>query len=262
MLDFWFNLPTLALFAVLAVTYALIGTIIHLVTFRSPLRAASSSLTGVAPQIFAMVGLMFGLLTGFLAADIADRNRQAARAVAAEAHALADIRTLSIASVSDMTSIRAALQEYLRSVIQDEWTRMSEFGRHAQTDAAYVHLLREVADPKISEQSGSVVHAALLRAVSEVGRERSQRIAISTDPSNTIKWTTVLVLGVITLTAIGLVHVERPRAQITAMSLFIAAMVVALGLMAMQEWPFTGSLQVKPVPLQELFSIMMQSSPR
>jgi hypothetical protein len=256
MLDFWFGLPIAGLFAVLAATYALISIVIHLITFRSPLRAASRSLAGIAPPLFGVVGLLFGLLTGFLAADIGDHKNQAAQAVSAETNALYEVRTLSIASASDMAGIRDALREYVRSELQDEWPRMSDFGRSAKTEAAFSNLLREVADPKIARESGAAIHTALLNAVSQVGRARSQRLAISTDATNTVKWITVLILAMITQVAIGLVHVEKPRAQIAALALFTSALVVALGLMAMQEWPFSGLLQISPAPLRAILDLI------
>jgi hypothetical protein len=256
MLDFWFDMPVPAVFAVLAIVYGLIGALIHIVTFRSPLRQASNSLAGVAPPLFAVVGVLFGLLTGFLASDINDNNNQAARAVGAETNALYEVRTLSIASASDMANIRDALREYIRSELQDEWPKMSDVGRSAKTEAAFGNLIRQVADPKIARESGDAVHSALLDAVSRVGVARSQRIAISTNSTNTVKWISVLILAVITQLAIGLVHVERSRAQITAISLFTLALVVALGFMAMQEWPFSGALQVKPTPLQEILDLI------
>ena len=104
----------------------LFGVLIHVVTFRSPLRAASKSLEGIVPQMLAVIGLLFGLLTGFLAADIGDHNAQAARAVGAETNALHEVRTLSIAAASDMADIRQALHEFVRSEIQDEWPRMAD----------------------------------------------------------------------------------------------------------------------------------------
>jgi len=252
MLDFWFDLPAPGMFAALAAVYALIGAAIHVITFRSPFRSLSYSLTGVAPPLFGVVGLLFGLLTGFLASDINDNNIQAARAVGAETNALYEVRTLSVASASDMADIRDALREYIRSELQDEWPTMGSFGRSVKTESAFGNLLRQVSDPRIAREAGNAVHAALLSAVSRAGLARSQRIAISTNSTNTVKWITVFVLAAITQLAIGLVHVERPRAQITALTLFTLALVAALGFMAIQEWPFAGPLQVKPTPLREI----------
>ncbi len=256
MLDFWFGLPVAGLFALLAATYILVGVVIHMITFRSPLRTASHSLAGIAPPLFGVVGLLFGLLTGFLASALGALHIQAARAVIAEPTALYECRPLSVASISDMTSIRDALREYVRSEIQDEWPQMMDSGRSAKTESAFGNLLREVADPKNAQDSGAAVHNALMNAVSRAGQARSQRLAISTDSTNTVKWITVLILAAITQVSIGLVHVEKPRAQIAAIALFTSALVVALGLMAMQEWPFTGPLQVSPAPFREILDLI------
>jgi hypothetical protein len=260
MLDFWFNLPVPAMLAILAAVYGLIGVLIHVVTFRSRLRAVSKSLEGIVPQILAVVGLLFGLLTGFLAADIGEHNAQAARAVGAETNALHEVRTLSIVAASDMGDIRQALREFVRSEIQDEWPQMENSGRSAKTEAAFSNLLHEVADPRIAREAGPAVHSALINAVSQIGLARSQRLAISADATNTTKWITVFVLAIITQIAVGLVHLDRPRAQIAALTLFTCALVVALGMMAMQEWPFAGPLQVRPTPVEQFFGLIERSS--
>ncbi len=127
MLDFWFNLPVPAMFAVLARLTHSSAFVIHVVTFRSSAasRLRNSLDRNCTAPMLAVVGLLFGLLTGFLAADIGDQNAQAARAVGAETNALHEVRTL--AAASDMSDIRDALHEFVRSEIHDEWPRMADF---------------------------------------------------------------------------------------------------------------------------------------
>ena len=251
MIDAWLDLPIAGLFAVLTLVYALAAAIVHMLVFHSPLRAKIQTLGGVAAPFFGAIGLLFGLLTGFLANDIADRNRQAARSVLAESDAVQAVQTLSIASVSDMANIRAALHIYVLSMVGDEWPHMVDDGRSAKTEAAFVNLLREVSDPTIAKESGQAVHSALLTAVARIGSARSDRLALSVNRTTAIKWLTVLILGVLTQIAIGLVHLERPRAQLAALTLFSLAVVVALGLIAAQELPFSGPVQLSPAQFQE-----------
>jgi len=52
--------------------------------------------------------------------------------------------------------------------------------------------------------------------------------------------------------AIGMVHLERPRAHIAAVAIFSLAAVITLGLIALQEYPFDGPLSVPPLPLEQL----------
>lgn len=260
-MEFWINLPAPALFAVLAVPYALVAFAIYRVTYRTRLRAAIHGMSGIVPPFIGTVGILFGLLTGFLANDIADRNRQAARAVLSEANALHDAYTLSIASYSDRSTIRAAMREYARSALRDEWPHISDVGRNAKTEAAFEELLREVADPNIPRVAGQAVHAALMSAISRAGIARSERLSLGGDLTSGIKWLTVLLLGVLTQIAIGLVHLEKPRAHAAAMTLFSISVVVVLGLIALQEQPFSGPVQVSSAPLEEFLEIVSSSTP-
>lgn len=260
-MEFWLNLPTPALFLVLAVPYALIAFLIYWITYRTRLRPPIHTLTGIVPPFIGTIGILFGLLTGFLANDIADRNRQAARAVLVEANALHDAYTLSIASYSDMSTIRAALRDYARSALRDEWPHISDIGRNAKTETAFENLLREVADPNIPRVAGQAVHGALMSAISRAGIARSERLALGGDLTNGIKWLTVFLLGVLTQIAIGLVHLEKPRAHVAALTLFSIAVVVVLGLIALQEQPFSGPVQVSSAPMEEFLESVAANAP-
>jgi hypothetical protein len=96
-----------------------------------------------------------------------------------------------------------------------------------------------------------------MNAVSRVGIARSERLALAGDQTNQIKWMTVFALGFLTQVAIGFVHLERPRAQVAALMLFSIAVVVVLGLIAMQEQPFDGAVQVSSWPMQEFLDTVV-----
>lgn len=255
MVKAWLDLPALGIFAALCALYY--GAVLGLtgLTFRSPLTRRVQLFTGVVAPFFSCVAILFGLLTGFLANDIGDRNRQALRAVQTEAGELRNIYTLSVASVTDMQDIRVALKDYARSAVQDEWAEMVEAGSSAKTNAAYDTLLREISDPSITKGASGAVHAALLNSAFRVGTARADRLSLSSDRTNDLKWISVLILGVITQVALALVHLERPRAMLAALAVFSTAAIVALGLIALQEHPFQGTFQVSPAPLQRLLAL-------
>ncbi len=116
------------------------------------------------------------------------------------------------------------------------------------TYVAYDDLLREVSNPAIAKDAGQAVHAAMLNAAIRVGTARSDRLALSSDSTNDLKWIVVIVLGIITQIAIGLVHLERLRAFVATLLVFSSAAIVALGIIALQEYPFYGPLQISPAP--------------
>jgi hypothetical protein len=254
MIRAWLDLSAMGTFATLALLYyGTTATLVALV-FASVLRGRIATFTGVVGPFFSAVAVLFGLLTGFLGYDVAERNRQAVRAVQAEAGEIHNVYTLSIASVTDMRKIRDALKSYVGAVLRDEWPSLN--GASASpVDEAYDNLLGEVSDPAISRDASAPVHAAMLNATVRIGTARNTRLSLSTDRTNDLKWVSVLILGIITQIAIAVVHLERPRAMAAALAIFSTAAVVALGMIALQEDPFSGVFQVSPAPLERLLSL-------
>lgn len=255
MIEAWLDLPTAGVFLVLIGLYAVTGTAIAWLAHGRPFGDAVQQLDGVVAPFFAAVGILFALMSGFLANDIADRNRHAARAVQSEAAELRNVFTLSVASASDMRAIRAAWTKYVNSAIDEDWPAMAKDGHAASTNVAYDELLREVSDPTIAREAGSPVQSALLTAAVRIGTARSERVALASDRTNDIKWTLVLMLGVMTQIAVGIVHLQRSNPHITALAVFSTAAVITLGLIALQERPFAGSFSIGPAPLQELLKL-------
>lgn len=248
----WLDYPTSELFAALAAVYATTGALIVFISFNGETARFTRHLDGVVTPFFGAVGVLFALLTGFLANDVADRNRQAVQAVQSEAGELRNIYTLSGATVSEMHAIRAALSDYVNSLVKDEWPAMEEDRAAPSVSSAYDTLLQRVADPKIAQTASAAVHGALMNAMVRAGSARSERLALASDRTNEIKWILVLVLGVMTQISIGLVHLQKLGAQVTALTVFSLAVVMAVGMIALQERPFTGDIRVGPGPLASL----------
>jgi hypothetical protein len=55
--------------------------------------------------------------------------------------------------------------------------------------------------------------------------------------------------------SIGAVHLTKRNAQIGALTIFSAAAVIALGLIALQEHPFAGAIHLGAEPLIELLKL-------
>lgn len=255
MIKAWLDLPAFGIFATLCFLYY--GTALALfgLAFRSRLGTPIKSVAGLVAPFFGSVALLFGLLTGFLASDVGDRNRQAVRAVQTEAGELRNVYTLSVASASDMAAIRVALKAFVNSEMHEEWPAIMNGETSPRTDAAYDNLLREVSDPSITRDASGAVHAALLSAAIRAGTARNDRLSLSGDRTNELKWISVLLLGVITQIALMLVHLDKPRAMLTALTVFGTGAIVALGLIGLQEHPFHGAFQVSPAPLEPLLTI-------
>lgn len=255
MIRAWLDLPPAGIFAVLFVLYFGMTLLLAAMTFCRPMKRPVQSLNGVVAPFFSGVAILFALLTGFLANDVAVRGRLAYSAVHAEAGELRNVHTLSVASASDMRTIRAALKTYVNSVVTEEWPAMDEMRSSPTTAAAYDNLLHEVSVPSIAKDSGQAVHSALLTATVRAGTARNDRLALAGDHTNDLKWLVVIALGLLTQVGIALAHLEKPRAFMASLSVFACAAIVALGIIALQEYPFDGTFQISPDPIKALQSL-------
>ena len=173
MIETWIDLPALGVFGVLIALYAATGAAIVWVSFGRPLGSTIRRFDGVAPPFFGAVAILFALMAGFLASDIADRNRQAGRAVQTEAAELRNIFTLSVASKPDMAAIRAAWSDYVKAVTRDEWPAMTDGYSAPSVDKAFDALLRELSEPAMAANAGPAVSTALINAAMRVSSARS-----------------------------------------------------------------------------------------
>lgn len=254
----WLEFETFGIFATLCLVYYGMALLLFGLASSGFLSNRLRPIHGIVAPFFSSVAILFALLTGFLANDVGERNRQAARAVQTEASELRNIHTLSVASASDMAEIRVALKAYVTSEVNDEWPAMMIGEKSPRTDAAYDDLLREISDPSITRDASAPVHAALLGAAVRANTARNDRLSLSTDHTNDLKWTSVLILCLITQVGLALVHLERPRAMLVALTVFASGAIVALGIIALQEHPFDGVFRASPAPLEHLLTLSEQ----
>jgi hypothetical protein len=254
MISAWLDQSVTGIFAWLVIGYGLTAALIAWLTFCSPLRARIQGYSGIVAPYFASIALLFSLLTGFLAGDVIDRYKQAVRAVQVEAGALSGLHALTLASNIDAGHIRKALVAYLDSLVNDEWPKMADARPSAKADDSLAVLLRMVTDPRIAPATGEAVHYGMVELALQAAAARSDRLALNSYQSDDIKWATVLLLFLMTQISIGMVHLERARAHVAALTIFSIAAIIALGMIAIQEAPFDGPLRISPAPLERALS--------
>lgn len=255
LLETWLDQPTLLMAVLLAAFFLATGLAVQALVFAPPARGFFAALGVVAP-FFGAVSVLFGLMTGFVAGDAWERTRLAGRAVIAERDAVTAIQALSIATVSDMAPIRRALRAYAASVVGDEWPRMEDGEAAPETAAALADLLRELADPHSSVQSGLVAHSALLDLGMRLVAARGDRLNLAGQRTSHAKWWAVIGLAVLTQFAIALVHAGKPRAGAVTVAVFSLAAVLALSLVAVFERPFDGASGLRPAAMRAALDLL------
>ncbi len=250
MLGFWLNQPVWLMFLILAACFLTSMAVIHIWSFAPFMRAHALSFTGVVAPYFGALAVLLALMTGFVANETWEREREAGRVVQSESDNVLAVYDLSIAAAPDMSTIRKDLFAYVEAVVKDEWPRMAEGAASPKAARALGALLQEAARPEIATEAGMPTQAALLNSVLRIRSDRGTRLSLNEHRIDDTKWLVLLILGVLTQIAIGIVQLERPRAQLAALTIFTAGLISTLGLVAIHEWPFDGPSAIKPAALE------------
>jgi hypothetical protein len=246
------DLPAWSIVLLLALLLGATGALIHAVCFRPPHRALVASFFGVHPPFFVSPGLLFALLTGFLANNAWVENRQAVTLLIAERDGAASVIALGAAIPSEAPRLQSLVRNYLQAVVTDEWPSPRSQSPPPPAAAALTALLNAVTAPELGRQTSPPLQSALIAAVQRIADARAGRLALSEAPTEDAKWFAVLLLAVLSQTGVAAVHLEQQRAQALALTIFTSSAVVLLSLIAVCERPYHGSRQLSHAPLQEL----------
>jgi hypothetical protein len=256
MVGAWLELPVWAMLVLLAIGYGAAASVMHWLSFHSSASQWLASFKGLAAPFINAIAVIFALFGGFVAGDVWERSNDAGRLVQGEVDGLLALVDISTAASSDATALRGHIRAYAQSVVKNEWPRMEEGEGAAETEAELAQLLRDSLGSGLASDISPAVERALIDTVLKVRATRSERLSLAADRTAEFKWTTLLLLSLLTQFAIVLVHLDRPRPQIVALAVFSTAAVVALGLVAIQERPFAVPLQVSPVPFEEVVRLI------
>jgi hypothetical protein len=246
----WLALPLPAMLATMGLGFAALAISLFLVSFILPTRETVRNFRGVVAPFVGTVAVIFGILLGFLANDIWERERRASAAVRSEAENLLAISKLSETFGLPHDPLAGALRNYIETVVRDEWPSMRQGDNTDSGEATLEQLLRTISRTDMQKIAGGTdLHRLLIDAGLGVRAARSERLRLSRDGSAELKWLLVLFLAAISQIAVAIVHLESPRPQIAALTLWTVCLIFVIGLLAANEWPFSSPNAIEPEPL-------------
>ena len=126
MIDRWLSLPVPALVFTVAAFYGGSALLLIYLCFGRLTGAWVQSFRGVVAPFIGGIVVILGILIGFLANDVWDRNRRAASTVRREAASLLSLHDLVAASGLPDATINCAIRDYVTAVTEKEWPSMAE----------------------------------------------------------------------------------------------------------------------------------------
>jgi hypothetical protein len=248
MIDWLHNLPLgwMAL-VVFVVTYSVAAGIYWLVMALA-VGERARAFKAISPGMLPPLGIIFGLLVAFIAAQVWGDLDRAHAAVNREASALRAIVLLAASFPGEPeTRLRALVHRHIEDAVTQEWPAMAR--RRAtltMTPAPLVEALQVSLALTPRGDGQAAAQREILAAVQNAFDARRQRILVSQSTVNWVKWTALLVQAVCTLLAVAMVHSDNRASAALAMGLFATGVAVSVVLISSHDRPFTGELSVGP----------------
>jgi hypothetical protein len=249
--DWMHSLSIVSLVLVVCAGTALVTLAIHAIVDRLAAAGHRDALAAVSPGMLPPIALVFGLLVGFLAAEVWSNSSSAQEAVDKEASALRSVDLLDRDfPPADQQQMDLLIRRYIERTVKREWPAMAH--QHATLRVAPPELATAL-QAALSLPAGNpgqvVAQREIVTSLEAAFDARRQRIIISASAVNSAKWAGVIGLGIVTLIAIACVHSANRRTSAIAMTLFALAFAVALVMIGVQDRPFAGPYKVRPTPL-------------
>jgi hypothetical protein len=209
---------------------------------------------GISPGVLPILGILFGLLVAFVAAQVWGDVDRATTAVNREASALRAVVLLSEAFPGEAEGrLRGLIRRHIQEAQTNEWPAMA---RRRATLTVIPTPLAEALQTTLtltSHDEGQVAaKREIVTALESALDARRQRILVSRSEVNWVKWTALIIQAICTLAAIGMVHSDHRVTAGLAMGLYSTAVAVCILLIAAHDRPFTGQLSIGPAVLLQV----------
>jgi hypothetical protein len=249
------GLPTASLIIVVLIGTLLLTAAIHFVAMRLAAGPHGAAVRSVSPGLLSPMGLVFGLIVGFLVAGLWGDYNDARDAVNREASALRSTSLVAAATFPGETSTRlnALIDRQINDAATKEWPAMAEQrATLSNVPMPLATALRVVLQLDPANPAQATGQRELVSSLEAALDARRQRIIVSETSVNWVRWLAVVALAALTLVAIACVHAGDPRTAAIAMGIFGAAVAVTLVLIGAQARPFNGEFGIKPDPLLQV----------
>jgi hypothetical protein len=202
------NLPSpwlvLAIFAAMAVLVLSIQALVA----RLAIGERADAFKALSPGLLPPLGIVFGLVVGFVAVQAWANFGKAKAAVDQEASELREAMLISVSSGSDAEArIRSLIRRHIDQALTEEWARMAEPRATVITTSAPLAEALQFVFAMVPTNTGQAdAQRALGNAVEAALAARRERIIVSQESVGVLKWIGMVLQGISALIATALIH--------------------------------------------------------
>lgn len=248
------NLPVILMaICVFAAVYLIAASVFFVVT-RLAVDGRARAFKGISPGMLPPLGIIFGLLVGFIAAQVWSDFEKAKFAVSTEASALRATLLLAESFPPEQESrLRALVNAHIEAAVHEEWPAMAkQRATLLNLPKSLIEALQATLAFPAVDDGQKTAQREIVTSLETAMDARRQRIVISQSSVSPIKWVGLLLQALCTFVAIAMVHSDNRPSCAIALTIFATGAAVSILLIASYSRPFTGEISVGPALLQQV----------
>lgn len=257
MLDYLYKLSDLSIFVILAVITITVSVLSIFFSKRYILYRLKYRDNATIGSISSLIGIIYGVLVGFIALYLIDNNDHATDAVLREANAIANIyRHSQWLREPVQSELKGQLETYIDKVTRLEWPLMRG-GKDVDVAGDYIiqNISNILKTYKSMNATDNFILQDLLTELKTLYNARHDRISMSSAQLSPEIWEVILV-GTILIIGINYAFRVNFYLHLFAISAFAIMAASTLFLLVTLDRPFQGEFAIEPDAFQTLLTFM------
>ncbi|HZP07828.1 DUF4239 domain-containing protein [Methyloceanibacter sp.] len=263
MIDWLLNRPPIWMALIIFTATYLCAAVIFAVITGLARGERARAFKGLSPGMLPPLGIIFGLLVGFIAAQVWTDFEKAKIAVVNEASALRAVILLAGSFPAEQEArLRAFVDQHIDTAVNQEWPEMAR--QKLSLASVPVHLLDALTATLAlspSNDGQKLAQSAIVTNLEKALDARRQRIITSRSSVSRIKWSGLLLQALCTLVAIAMVHSDNRATCAIALTLFATGVAMSILLVGCYSRPFTGEISVGHELLDQVMTTVRSAAP-
>lgn len=201
----------------------------------------------VAAASFAVIGGLYGIVLAFVLVSSWERFETAREKAELEADALADLyRHAQGMPEPNRSALANSVIAYAHSVVEEEWSSMSDGEMNPHTQQLYEQVWRTVLAEPANDSKEAAIFQNTLSKLDDFSDARRDRMLYARVSMPGIVWGFLLVSGIVTIAFSYFFGSKYFAAQLIMTAALAGTIGAALFLIQEMQTPFSGSVQVPP----------------
>ncbi len=247
------NVPAWWLVVLAVVVLPALAVLIQWLIRRRAPSLASGENNDAVGFLGATAAVVYAIIVGFMVITLWENYVAAGDTVENETSSLRDVVQFSGAfGPAAQNEIRRQVVQYAKSVTTMEWQAMAHGEDSPAAQMDFDRLITAVQGLRVRGPAQQEVLGNMLAQVDAAARERQRRLELSGPQIPAPMWLAVILTSVVTIAFCLLFEIKSARLRYFMVAAVVAVISAILVLSLLLEYPFSGSIEVKPTPFQHV----------